>query len=452
MSRRPMMSSPSIRPGLVHPASAAGRGRREFLQVGAIGGLGLSLGGLMRMQAARADAKQFATFEGTAKSVIHIWLPGGWAHQETFDPKPLAPMEYRGDMDTIETPLAGVRFNEKLVKTAAIADRITVVRSMTHGEAAHERGTHNMFTGYRPSPALTYPSFGSVVSHEFGPRASLPPYVCFPRLPAPDAGAGYLGSAFGPFTLGADPADANFSVRDLSLPGGVDADRFATRRHLREVVGRHFQRMEDSANLDAMDEFYKRAYDLVSSEKARAAFDIGSEAEAIRDRYGRNQAGQRMLLARRLVESGVRRVTLSYGGWDMHQKITDNITKTLPPFDQAYAALITDLEERGLLDSTLVMVSSEFGRTPKINKDAGRDHWPKVFSIVLAGGGMGRGMVYGSSDPIAAEPADNPLSVEDLATTVYHCLGIVADKELVAPGNRPIEIVDGGKVRKDLLA
>jgi uncharacterized protein (DUF1501 family) len=201
-----------------------------------------------------------------------------------------------------------------------------------------------------------------------------------------------------------------------------------------------------------MDEFYRRAYDLVSSERARAAFDINAESAGIRDMYGRNDAGQRMLLARRLVESGVRFVSLNYGGWDMHQRIRDNMTRTLPPFDQAFAALIRDLEQRGLLESTLVMVSSEFGRTPKINKDAGRDHWPKVFSILLAGGGVKKGHVYGASDAIAAEPADNPLSVEDLATTVYHCLGIVADKELIAPGNRPAEIVDGGAVRADLLA
>jgi hypothetical protein len=432
--------------------ASGGRPRREFLQVGAVSGLGLTLGGLFRAEAARADAKSFQTFAGTAKSVIHIWLPGGWAQQETFDPKPLAPLEYRGDMGTVDTCLPGVVFNEKLAHTAKIADRITVVRSMTHGEAAHERGTHNMFTGYRPSPALTFPSFGSVVAHELGPRDNLPPYVCLPNLPAPDAGAGYLGSAFGPFTLGSDPANPNFTVRDLALPGGVDAQRFATRQKLRDIVGRHFQQMDDNANLEAMDEFYTRAYDLVSSAQARAAFDIAAESASVRDEYGRNEAGQRMLLARRLVESGVRLVTLNYGGWDMHAKITDGINRTLPAFDQAYATLIRDLERRGLLDSTLVMVSSEFGRTPKINKDAGRDHWPKVFSIVLAGGGMKRGLVYGSSDSIAAEPADSPLTVEDLATTVYHCLGIVADKELVAPGNRPVEIVDGGTVRKDLLA
>ncbi len=432
--------------------SSRGRPRREFLQVGAVSGLGLTLGSLFRAEAARADAKSFQTFAGTAKSVIHIWLPGGWAQQETFDPKPLAPLEYRGDMGTVDTCLPGVVFNEKLAHTAKIADRITVVRSMTHGEAAHERGTHNMFTGYRPSPALTFPSFGSVVAHELGPRDNLPPYVCLPNLPAPDAGAGYLGSAFGPFTLGSDPANPNFTVRDLALPGGVDAQRFSTRQKLRDIVGRHFQQMDDNANLEAMDEFYTRAYDLVSSAQARAAFDIAAESASVRDEYGRNEAGQRMLLARRLVESGVRLVTLNYGGWDMHAKITDGINRTLPAFDQAYATLIRDLERRGLLDSTLVMVSSEFGRTPKINKDAGRDHWPKVFSIVLAGGGVKRGLVYGSSDSIAAEPADSPLTVEDLATTVYHCLGIVADKELVAPGNRPVEIVDGGTVRKELLA
>lgn len=430
---------------------SAGVGRREFLHVGSLTGLGLSLGGLFRMQAAQADAKSFAHFEGTAKSIIHIWLPGGWAQQETFDPKPLAPVEYRGDLGAIDTKLTGVQFSEKVVAIAGIADKITVVRSMTHGEAAHERGTHNMFTGYRPSPAVTYPSMGSVVSHELGSRANLPPYVCIPGLPAPDAQAGYLGSGFGPFAVGSDPAADNFSVRDLTLPGGVDAARFATRQRLRESVSRHFQRLEDGGSIAAMDSFYERAYALVSSAEARAAFDMKAEPDAVRNEYGRHPAGQRMLLARRLVEAGVRFVTLSYGSWDMHQRLLDGITSTLPPFDQAFAALVTDLERRGLLDSTLVIASSEFGRTPRINKDAGRDHWPKVFSILMAGGGVKKGFVFGSSDAIAAEPQDNPLSVADLATTVYHCLGIVADKELMAPGNRPIEIVDGGTVRKELL-
>jgi hypothetical protein len=262
---------------------ASGLARREFLHVGSLTGLGLSLGGFFQMRAARADAKAFTHFDGTAKSVIHIWLPGGWAQQETFDPKPLSPAEYRGELGVIDTKLPGVQFSEKLAKTAGIADKITVVRSMTHGEAAHERGTHNMFTGYRPSPALTYPSFGSVVSHEYGPRANLPPYVAIPGLPAPDAQAGYLGSAFGPFALGSDPASDNFTVRDLSLPGGVDASRFATRQRLRDAVGRHFQRLEDSGTIAAMDSFYERAYALVSSAEARAAFDIKAEPDALRD-------------------------------------------------------------------------------------------------------------------------------------------------------------------------
>jgi hypothetical protein len=322
---------------------------------------------------------------------------------------------------------------------------------MTHGEAAHERGTHNMFTGYRPSPALTYPSFGSVVAHELGPRDNLPPYVCFPNLPAPDAGAGYLGSAFGPFTLGADPANPGFSVRDMALPGGVDATRFATRQRLRDIVGRHFQRMDDNPNLQAMDEFYKRAYDLVSSSRARAAFDISAEAASLRDEYGRNEAGQRMLLARRLVESGVRFVTLTYGGWDHHDQIEKGIKSQAPAFDKGFATLIRDLDRRGLLDSTLVCVTTEFGRTPKINPTAGRDHWPKVFSIVMAGGGIKRGIVHGSSNATAAEPEDDPLTVEDWATTVYDRLGIDARKELMSPGARPVEIVDGGKVCGPLI-
>ena len=426
--------------------------RRDFLQVGVVGGLGLTLGNLFQLQHAKGDIKQYESKEGTAKSVIHIFLPGGSAHQETFDPKPYAPIEYRGELGVVQTKLDGVVFSQFLPQTAQIADKITVVRSMTHGEAAHERGTNNMFTGYRPSPALSYPSFGSVVSHEFGPRNNLPPYVCIPNMPNPYAGSGYLSSSYGPFSLGADPNNKGFKVRDLNMPGGVDEGRFARRRSVLEAVNAHFASREKSDGLAAMDTFYQRAYSLISSQQAREAFNIEAEDAKLRDAYGRNDAGQRMLMARRLVEAGVRLVTLTYGGWDMHQNIRGGMQGQLPPFDQAFAMLINDLEQRGLLDSTLVMVSSEFGRTPKINKDAGRDHWPKVFSVVLAGGGIKKGSIFGSSDATATEPQDDPLSVEDLATTVYSCLGIVADKELMAPGGRPIEIVDGGKVRKELLA
>ena len=308
------------------------------------------------------------------------------------------------------------------------------------------------FTGYRPSPALQYPSMGSVVSHEFGPRNNLPPYVFVPNQPNPYAGTGYLSSSFAGFSLGADPAKGDFQVRDLNLPGGVDTNRFSRRRKLLNVVNSHFSEREKSDSLDAVDTFYQRAYGLISSEKARLAFDISKEDDKLRDAYGRNQAGQRMLMSRRLVEAGVRFVTMTYGGWDHHDGIEDKMKRLMPPFDQAFSTLINDLDQRGLLESTLVCVTSEFGRTPKINGTAGRDHWPKVFSSVMAGGGLKRGIVHGASNATASEPDDSPFSVEDWATTIYKCMGIVADKELMAPGGRPIEIVDHGTVREEILA
>jgi hypothetical protein len=374
------------------------------------------------------------------------------AHQESFDPKPYAPLEYRGPLNSIETSLPGVRFSEVFPQMAKIANKTVICRSMTHGEAAHERGTHNMFTGYRPSPALQYPSMGSVVAHEFGPRKNLPPYVLIPNLPTPYAGTGYLSSSYAGFSLGADPANDGFRVQDLALPGGVDDGRFGRRQKLLDVVNNHFKAREKSDSMEAVDTFYQRAYGLISSQEARDAFDISKEDAAVRDAYGRNQAGSRMLLARRLVEAGVRFVTLTYGGWDHHDNIAGGMKGQCPPLDQALATLINDLDSRGLLDSTLVCLASEFGRTPKINGTAGRDHWPKVFNILMAGGGLKRGLAWGTSDATASEPDQDPLTVEDWATTVYHMLGIVADKELMAPGNRPIEIVDGGKVLKDLLA
>ena len=424
--------------------------RREFLYVGLAGGLGLTLGELLRKQA-QAAIKQYESKEGPAKSLIHIFLPGGCAHQESWDPKPYAPVEYRGSMGSIETNVSGSRVNELMPKTAKIADKIAICRSMTHGEAAHERGTHNMFTGYRPSPALQYPSMGSIVSHELGPRKNLPPYVCIPGQPNIYAGSGYLSSAYGPFSLGADPASGNFQVRDLALPKGIDDERFSRRRTILQTVDSHFASLEKADALAATDSFYQRAYGLVSSKEAREAFNINAEANQIRDEYGRNAAGQRMLMARRLVEAGVRLVSLTYGSWDMHDNVNGGIRNQLPAFDQAFATLITDLDRRGILDSTLVMVSSEFGRTPKINATAGRDHWPKVFSVVLAGGGIKRGVSFGSSDATASEPEDDPLTVANLASTVYNRLGIVSDKELMAPGDRPIEIVDGGKVVSELV-
>lgn len=425
--------------------------RRDFLMVGALGGLGLTLADFLSLRAAMAEQKRYDFIEAKADSVIHIFLPGGIAHQETFDPKPYSPLEYRGEIGTVRTNTGEV-ISETLPQLAQLADKYTIIRSLTHGEAAHERGTHNMFTGYKPSPALIYPCMGSVVSHEYGPRNNLPPYVCIPNQPNEFAGSGYLSSSFAPFSLGADPAADGFAVRDLNLPDGVDDDRFRRRRTALEAVNDYFASRDKSDRVQAMSTFYERAYSLVASQAARDAFDLDQEDPALCDAYGRNEAGQRMIMARRLVAAGVRMVTLTYGSWDMHDQITPGMRAQMPAFDQALAALLRDLDSRGLLARTLVLVSSEFGRTPKINTTAGRDHWPKVFSVLLAGGGVQGGMIYGSSNATASEPDTDPVTPADLAATVYHLLGIVAESELMAPGDRPVEIVDGGKVLQPVIA
>lgn len=429
--------------------SSAGS-RREFLHVGLLAGLGLTLPEFLRMEAQGAQ-KHYTSKEGVAKSVIQIFLPGGMAQQESFDPKPYAPSEYRGPFGTVQTKLPGVVFSEHLKELAKIADKITVIRSMSHGEAAHERGTHNMFTGYRPSPALQFPSMGSVVSHELGSKNNLPPYVCVPNVPNIFAGSGYLSTAYGPFGLGADPAKGGFKVRDLNLPKGVDVARFDRRKSMLSTVDEHFRTLEKADTLESMDAFYQHAYKLISSQKAREAFDLSKELDKTKEMYGKTQAGQRMLLARRLAEAGVRFISLTAGSWDHHDNIKEGVKGNLPSVDKAVAALLKDLEQRGMLDNTLVMLTSEFGRTPKINKTNGRDHWPRVFSVMLAGGGVQKGLIYGKSNALAAEPEENKVGVQDFATTIYHQLGITADKELMAPGGRPIEIVNGGSVIKDIL-
>lgn len=421
--------------------------RRDFIYTGLVGGLGLTTGDVLRLQAQSSLAPK-------AQAIIHIYLPGGAAAQEMWDPKPLAPAEYRGPLKSIQTVIPGVYFSENLAHTAKIADKITVVRSMTHGDAAHERGTSTMFTGYKPSPAVNYPSFGAVTSHQLGGQNNLPAYVCIPQKLDNNgtdvAGTGYLSNAYGPFSLGSDPASPSFKVRDLQ--SNISDERFDKRRSILDTIDSHFKYMEKSDNLASMDTFYQQAYDLISSPKARGAFDLTQEPSVLREAYGHNQAGQRLLMARRLVESGVRFVSVTYGGWDMHTNIGANMNKTLPSFDQAYATLINDLDQRGMLDSTIVMVSSEFGRTPKINKDGGRDHWPRVFSVAFAGGGFKKGYIHGASDATGGDVDNSPLTIENLAATLYSQIGIDPDAKLSTPDGRPVAIVYNGTVVKDLLA
>ncbi len=429
----------------------AGVSRRDFLYVGMVGGLGLTLPELLRLQASSV-MPPVETFKPVADSIIHIYLPGGMAQHESWDPKPFAAPEYRGPFTPIKTSVPGEYVGAKFEKIAKIMDKISVIRSMTHGEAAHERGTHNMFTGYKPNPALKFPSFGSVISHEQGSRNSLPPYVVVPNMVAPEQGTGYMSSAYGPFALGSDPADKGFAVRDLLTPKDVDEKRFDRRRNLLGVVDAHFKSIEKADSIGAMDSFYQAAYGLISSQKAREAFDLTKESDKLKDEYGRNTAGQRFLLARRLVEAGVRMVSVNYGGWDHHSNIKGAFEGQAPNFDQAFARLITDLDERGMLDRTLVMVSSEFGRTPKINGTNGRDHWPRVFSVALAGGGVKRGYVHGASDALGAEPDRDPVSPQDLARTMFRLLGINGDKRIMVDGVRPIDIVNGGELLQSLMA
>ena len=426
------------------------------MRVGWLGGVGLSLGQYLNLQAQAEQSQMVAK----AKSVIHIYLQGGFAHMDSFDPKPDAPAEYRGILSPIPTSIPGTYFSSHMPYSAKIADKITVVRSMTHTEVDHSRGEHSMFTGYRPSPALVYPSMGSVVADQLGVRQAMPAYVCVPNQGSQFLGSGYLSNSCGPFALGTDPARSNFTVRDLNLAKGVDEDRFQRRKDLKNLVDDHFRSQLQDDAVSTMDSLYQRAYDLLSSSEARGAFSLKGESDETKELYGmkphgpvlRPSAGARFLIARRLVEAGARFVTVTYGAWDTHAFHYRSIEPQLPDFDRAFAGLIIDLDQRGILDSTLVMVTSEFGRTPKINAGGGRDHWPRVFSIVMAGGGVRRGYIHGASDALAAEPADAPLSVEDYVTTVYHLLGIDASSSLMSPGDRPQPIVLNGTVARDLLA
>jgi len=422
--------------------------RREALGVGLLAGLGLA--DLLALRARAQEAGLPAA--PRAKGVIHLYLPGGLAHQETFDPKPHAPAAYRGEVRAIGTKVDGLELSRHLKRLAGVADKLCVVRSMSHREAAHERGAHSMLTGYAPSPAVVYPSLGSVVAHQLGGRRALPPYVCVPNAPDTFAGQGYLSTSYAPFGLGSDPAGRGFGVRDLGATEGVDEARAARRRALREAIDARFD--GDVGQADgpaAMAAFFERAYELLDAPEARAAFDLAAEPAKLRDAYGRSQPGQRLLLARRLVEAGARYVTVGAGGWDHHQNIERSLARALPPLDQALAALLEDLDARGLLDETLVLVTTEFGRTPKVNPDGGRDHWPGAFSILLAGGGVRRGYVHGRTDATATAVEEDMVRPEDLARTVFTLLGVDPDTEL-ADGTRPIRLVKGGRVLTEILA
>jgi hypothetical protein len=422
-------------------------GRRDFLRVGMLTTLGLSMTEYFTMGAASAKGVD----GGTATSVILIWQGGGPSHLDTFDLKAGAPSEIRGTFGAINTAANGVQISEHLPNLAKVMNHATLIRSMTTPEGAHERGTHYMMTGFQPLPGFGVPSYGSVVAQQLENKGALPPYIAIPQ-PVMYGGAGFLGAALDPFAPGGDPNNGNFRVRDLELPNGVTVERMDRRRNLREAVDATFARYEKGSDrARTVNKFYQQAYNLLSSEEARSSFDMNKEKNEVRDAYGRHGFGQSLLLARRLVERGVRFVTVQHGGWDTHNNGFNALKGLLPGFDQGVSALIRDLAERGLLQKTMVIVMGEFGRTPMINRDGGRDHHSRCFSVLLAGGGIKGGVVVGASDARGYEPAERPVKPEDLSATIYHALGIDYTQSISSPEGVRITLSRGGRPIEEAL-
>lgn len=429
--------------------------RRDFLTVGSLTALGLSLPDLFRLRAAAAPNTKVR-----AKSCILLWLDGGPSHLETWDLKPEAPVEVRGPFWPINTCVSGMRISECLPNTAKIADKIAIVRSVTSPLGEHGIANHYMLTGYKPSPVLDYPSYGAVVSHVRGGKHILPQNVAIPEFRS-TASSGFLGTAFRPFATGGDPAKPNFKVRDLDFYPGVKEDRMERRRSMLRTL-EEFEQKFEREELDPHIAMYEQAWRLVMTQEAKRAFDLSQEKPETRSRYGPRTINQSALLARRLVERGVPFINVLNTGWDTHSNLVLTLKDgysgakvgvgLMPMFDLAFSALIGDLSERGLLNETLVIAMGEFGRTPKLNQAGGRDHWPRVFSVVMAGGGIKGGQVIGSSDKVGESPKDQPVSPADLARTIYTLLGIDPNGDLHTGDGRPVQVNQGGKVVKELLA
>jgi hypothetical protein len=426
--------------------NCAGVPRRDCLKLGLTAALGAGFVDLLRLRGDAASGS--GKLPIAAQSCILVWLDGGPTHYETFDPKPLAPQEIRGEFFPIDTRIPGVQFSEHLPRLAALADKLAIVRSIRHDQGNHGAGNHYMMTGAPPRIPVGcgafvsfHPSLGSVTAHQRGARNGLPAYFSLPQM-SRSGGPNFLGAQFAPFVVPNDPNSSSFRVRDVALPKGLESERFDRRKSLRAELDQ-LPRLTRQAGdpVGAVDEYYERGYELIASQEAQAALDIHREEASVRERYGRNSFGQRALLARRLVEAGVPFITLYEGGWDHHRDLFASCRKRLPEFDRTLAALIEDLEERGLLQETLVVVLGEFGRTPKINKDAGRDHWSNAMSVLFAGGGTPGGIVVGATDPQGYSAVDRVLSPENFASTIYRKLGIDPNMILYTPQGRPAHLV-----------
>ena len=454
--------------------------RREWLRIGGLGCLGLSLANLVRPTPAAAAPSNPAHSNrfGKAKSCILIFLSGGPPQHETFDPKPLAPIEIRGTFGSIPTSVPGVHFSETLPFTAKIAHRMAVIRSMTTDNNSHSTSGYYMLTGYKhsskaeslPPDSSDWPSIaaavGALLPSSNSPLASviLPEAIRNnPNIPWPGQNGGFMGPTWHPHVLQCDPRQERIRIEGMTLPEGVDQLRLEQRTDLLSQFDRHFLKGTHSPSIADFDRMRLKAFEVLHAPKSRAAFEMDREPAAVRDAYGRHKFGQSALLARRLVEAGVRLVQLNWPRedgdtnvgnplWDTHAQNAERVRDVLcPQFDKTYATLIGDLEQRGLLDETLVVVMGEFGRSPKINASGGRDHWGQVFSVALAGAGIAGGQIIGSSDRIGGTPDSRPIRPPDLAATLFHLLGIDPRSEYLDPLSRPRMVTDSGIPLRELI-
>ncbi len=429
-----------------------GTTRRDCLKLGLGGFFGTGLVNALRMQGLAAEAVSKPT--ATAKSCVLIWMDGGPTHFETFDPKPDAPAEVRGEFDHIPTTLPGVHFSQHMQRLATLTDRFSLIRSIRHNQGNHGAGNHYMMTGAPPRMPVScgafvsfHPSIGSVTAKELGQPNGLPSYFSLARM-SRSGGPNFLGARFAPFVVGDDPNSSSFRVRDVALPKGLTEDGFQHRSDLRQIIDR-LPRINDETAGDpvlSLDEYYRQGFDLITSTAAQAAFDIHREPDEVRTRYVRNSFGQRCLLARRLVEGGVPFVTVYDGGWDHHADVFGKCRTRLPDWDRSVATLIEDLDDRGMLDTTLVIALGEFGRTPKISKlngtnKPGRDHWANAMSVLMAGGGTPGGLVVGATDKNGYSAVEDVKSPENFVSTIYTKLGIDPNTIYHTPQGRPTHLV-----------
>jgi hypothetical protein len=436
-----------------------GVSRRDALRIGAFGMFGMSLG-LPELLARQARAKE--TGHSTKDvSFIFLFLHGGLSTIDTWDMKPDAPAEFRGEFKPAATKVPSIQICDLLPRIGEQTDKFSLVRSFRHHNSDHGPADHYIMTGYFPTagfnpglnPNNQRPAHGAIIAKKLGPRGAVPPYVCLPKM-HPSSGSAYLGAGAAPFVIDADPNAPDFAVPDVLPPISVSAERLDNRRQLLAQVDRYQKSAEAQANrsANAVSVFQQKAFELMTSPAAKKAFDIQAESKKLRDEYGRTSIGQCCLMARRLVEAGVRCVMIDHSNYDTH----DDNFKTLksgllPNLDAAMSTLFRDLADRGLLEKTLVLVTGEFGRTPRINNKAGRDHWGPAFTVALGGGGIQGGRVVGKSDARAEKPASTPLGPEDLSATIFHLLGIDPKEEFYTPEGRPVAIVNNGRVMQELL-